>query len=61
MGAGGEFGIVMLLLTPLVIYFMYPPEITKVDNKTIAKAGLRELGPMKGREKCCWAFLFLHY
>ncbi|WP_306305093.1 anion permease, partial [Escherichia coli] len=37
--------------TPLVIYTMYPPEIKKVDNKTIAKAGLAELGPMKIREK----------
>ena len=44
-------GLVMLLVTPLVIYFMYPPEIKKVDNKTIAKAGLQDLGPMKGREK----------
>ena len=41
----------MLLVTPLVIYTMYPPEIKKVDNKTIAKAGLAELGPMKIREK----------
>ncbi|EFW3003367.1 anion permease, partial [Shigella flexneri] len=32
-------------------YTMYPPEIKKVDNKTIAKAGLAELGPMKIREK----------
>ena len=44
-------GIIMLLVTPLVIYTMYPPEIKKVDNKTIAKAGLQDLGPMKGREK----------
>ncbi|HCS2749170.1 TPA: anion permease, partial [Shigella flexneri] len=44
-------GIIMLLVTPLVIYTMYPPEIKKVDNKTIAKAGLAELGPMKIREK----------
>ncbi|EHP5770395.1 anion permease, partial [Shigella flexneri] len=44
-------GIIMLLVTPLVIYTMYPPEIKKVDNKTISKAGLAELGPMKIREK----------
>lgn len=44
-------GMVMLLLAPLVIYFMYPPEIKKVDNKTIARAGLENLGPMKVREK----------
>ncbi len=49
--AAGLRGIIMLLVTPLVIYTMYPPEIKKVDNKTIAKAGLAELGPMKIREK----------
>lgn len=49
--AAGLPGIIMLLVTPLVIYTMYPPEIKKVDNKTIAKAGLAELGPMKIREK----------
>lgn len=49
--AAGLPGIIMLLVTPLVIYTMYPPEIKTVDNKTIAKAGLAELGPMKIREK----------
>ncbi|SQB20889.1 Sodium:sulfate symporter [Citrobacter koseri] len=44
-------GIIMLLVTPLVIYTMYPPEIKKVDNKTIAKAGASGSRPMKGREK----------
>ncbi|MTH48304.1 anion permease [Intestinirhabdus alba] len=44
-------GLIMLLLVPLTIYIMYPPEIKKVDNKIIAKAGLEDLGPMKGREK----------
>ncbi len=59
--AAGLPGIIMLLVTPLVIYTMYPPEIKKVDNKTIAKAGLAELGPMKIREKMllgvfCWRY-----
>lgn len=44
-------GIVCLILTPLVIYIMYRPELEKVDNKSIAEAGLKELGPMKVREK----------
>lgn len=44
-------GLVMLLLVPLIIYTLYPPEIKKVDNKTIAKAGLTELGAMKNSEK----------
>ncbi len=49
--AAGLPGIIMLLVTPLVIYTMYPPEIKKVDNKTIAKAGLAELGPDENPRK----------
>lgn len=44
-------GVVCLLLTPFIIYMMYKPELKKVDNKAIAEAGLKELGPMKLREK----------
>ncbi|MGY0152413.1 anion permease [Edwardsiella tarda] len=44
-------GLLMLLLVPLIIYILYPPEIKKVDNKAIAKAGLAELGAIKCREK----------
>ena len=41
----------MLLLTPLITYKLYPPELKKVDNKAIAKEGLESLGPMTLREK----------
>ncbi len=44
-------GIVTLLLTPLVIYIVYPPELKRVNKKEIAEAGLAELGPMTWREK----------
>ena len=44
-------GLICLLLTPLVIYFCYPPELKKVNNKEIAAKGLKELGPMKVSEK----------
>ena len=44
-------GLICLFLTPLVVYFLCPPELKKLDNKTIAKKGLEELGPMTGREK----------
>lgn len=44
-------GFLCLFLTPLVVYFLYPPEMKKVDNKTIAKTGLDALGPMTSREK----------
>lgn len=44
-------GLVCLLLTPLVIYICYPPELKKVNNKEIAAKGLEELGAMKLSEK----------
>ena len=51
-------GLLCLLLTPLVIYFIYPPELKKIDNKAIAKKGLEELGPITTREKTL-IFLFI--
>ena len=44
-------GLLCLLLTPLVVYFICPPELKQLDNKAIAKKGLEELGPMTVREK----------
>nr|WP_314266931.1 anion permease [uncultured Moellerella sp.] len=44
-------GLIMLILTPYIIYKMYPPELKKVNNKEIAAAGLKALGPMSIREK----------
>lgn len=49
--AGGLPGIVMLLLTPYITYKINPPELKRVDNKKIAKAGIDALGPMTLREK----------
>lgn len=49
--AAGLPGLIMLLLTPLVSYKLYPPELKKVDNKKIAKVGMDSLGPMTLREK----------
>ena len=51
-------GLFCLLLTPLIIYFCYPPELKKVNNKEISAKGLQELGPMKQSEKML-AVLFL--
>ena len=51
-------GLLCLLLTPLIIYFCYPPELKKVNNKEISAKGLLELGPMKQSEKML-AVLFL--
>ena len=35
-------GIICLLLTPLIIYFLCKPELKKIDNKSIAAKGLQE-------------------
>ncbi|WP_128330879.1 anion permease [Apibacter sp. HY039] len=43
-------GLLCLFLTPLVVYKFCTPEMKKVDNKTIAKNGLEELGPMSTKE-----------
>ncbi|HMO48736.1 MAG TPA: DASS family sodium-coupled anion symporter [Rubrivivax sp.] len=45
-------GIVALLLMPLVIYLMYPPEIKRTpDAANFARGKLREMGPMSRDEK----------
>ena len=44
-------GLLCLFLIPLVCYFVAPPELKEVDNKTIAQEGLAGLGPMSLREK----------
>mgnify|MGYP003343305778 CR=1 FL=1 len=44
-------GLLMTFLTPLVLYLMYKPEVTKVDREEIAVKGLQEMGPMKRSEK----------
>lgn len=44
-------GFLLLLIIPLVVYFMSKPELKKVDNKKISSEGLKELGPMSMREK----------
>lgn len=51
-------GIICLLLTLLVIYKLYPPELKHVDNKSIAEKGLQELGKMKTSE-ILLAFIFV--
>lgn len=51
-------GFLCLLLTPLVVYVLYPPEMKKVDNKTIARKGLEELRPMTRREKMLLGLFF---
>ncbi len=45
-------GILSLLIMPLVIYFMYPPEIKKTpDAPQFARAKLSDLGPLSFAEK----------
>lgn len=42
---------VILMLLPPLIYRIYPPSITTIDNKTLAAEGLEKLGPFSYREK----------
>ncbi|NLY26728.1 MAG: DASS family sodium-coupled anion symporter, partial [Alcaligenaceae bacterium] len=54
-------GLVAIALMPLVLYFIYPPEIRKTENaRTFALSRLQELGPVKRDEKILLGvFLFL--
>ncbi|MBX9221456.1 C4-dicarboxylate ABC transporter [Campylobacter coli] len=55
-------GIAAMLLMPLVIYFLSPPEIKSTPNaKIFAKGKLEELGAMKGGEKIMLGFLSRFY
>lgn len=50
----------LLLAAPLIIYKLYPPEISVIDGvKQIAEAGLAELGPMSRSEKILLVLFFL--
>ncbi|EIW19008.1 MULTISPECIES: DASS family sodium-coupled anion symporter [Pelosinus] len=44
-------GLVLLVLVPLIGYYMDKPELTKIDNKKLVEEGLRDLGPMQKKEK----------
>ena len=45
-------GLLAMLLMPLVLYFLYPPEIKQTPNATaLAKEHLTQMGPMKREEK----------
>ena len=50
-------GLIAMLLMPLVLYFLYPPEIKQTPNATaLAKEHLAAMGPMKREEKSCSVF-----
>ncbi len=45
-------GMIMLLLCPLIVYKLYPPTMTKLeDAEEFARKGLAEIGPMTSKEK----------
>ncbi len=51
--------LIMLLLTPWLLYKLYPPELKTLDNKKVAKDGLDQMGPMKASEKKLVFFFIL--
>ncbi len=49
---GHRSGIVSLILPPLVIYAIYPPQLKKTPEiPSIAREELRKMGPMSLAEK----------
>jgi divalent anion:Na+ symporter, DASS family len=56
-------GIVALALMPIILYFMYPPEIKQTPNASdFAKERLKEMGPISGHEiimLCVFGLLLL--
>ena len=45
-------GLVVLAVTPLLVYVIFPPELKKIDNAAeISRKGLQECGPMSKNEK----------
>lgn len=51
--------VIMMVLTPWLLYKIYPPEIKTLDNKKVAHDGLSEMGPMKTSEKKLICFFIL--
>lgn len=51
--------LIMMILTPWLLYKMYPPEIKTLDNKKVAHDGLSQMGPMKLSEKKLVFFFIL--
>lgn len=48
------------LVVPYLIYKVYPPELKEISNhKELAAQGLREIGPMTGKEKLLVIFFVL--
>ena len=42
---------IVLLIAPYVMYLIYRPTLTKIDNVRIAREGLAVIGPMSSKEK----------
>jgi len=51
--------LIMMALTPWILYKIYPPEIKQLDNKKVAQEGLDQMGPMKITEKMLVFFFVL--
>lgn len=44
-------GLLFLAVVPWLMYKLYPPTMTAIDNQEISARGLDEIGPMTAREK----------
>ncbi len=52
-------GIILLAITPYIVYRINRPALKKVDNKALAKSGREEIGNMSYREKLLTLFFIL--
>ena len=52
--------LLVCFVAPLILYKLYPPEIKDIPNhKELSQAGLKEMGPMSGKEKILLALFVL--
>lgn len=52
-------GLILLAVVPWLVYKLYPPTLTEINNKEIAAEGLKEIGPMTVKEKTLAALFVL--
>jgi len=52
-------GLLCLFVIPLIVYWVYPPELKTFDNKAIAEKGMVDLGPVTRGEKLLALFFVL--
>lgn len=51
-------GLIALIIMPLIMYWMYPPEVKETPSSAqFAKTKLKEMGPVCKMKSLCWVYL----